>query len=88
VESGGSKFFTHKEKECVFTNYYREILGKAFTPQYLIDLDAVYPNSVDLTPLSVPFSEIEIHKASSQSLGIRVLAQIVLAQHSIRIFGA
>jgi hypothetical protein len=36
---------------------------KSLHPQYLIELDALYPNSVDLTPLSVPFSEIEIHKA-------------------------
>jgi hypothetical protein len=60
VESGGSRYFTHMEKERVFTNYYRDILGKSFTPQHLIDLEAVYPNSLDLTSLSVPFSEQKI----------------------------
>jgi hypothetical protein len=65
VESENSHFFTHKE-ECIFTNYYRDILGKHFPSQDLIDLDEIYPVTVELTPLVSPFSEQEILKAPKQ----------------------
>jgi hypothetical protein len=63
LESGGTRFFIHKEKERVLTNYYRDILEKSFPPQDLLDLEGIYPNSLNLASLTSPFSEAEIHKS-------------------------
>jgi hypothetical protein len=63
IESNGTRYFTHKEKERILTNYYWEILGKDFPSQDSIDLDEVYPNSVDLSTRISPFSELEILNA-------------------------
>jgi hypothetical protein len=63
VEQEGMCYFTHKEKERIFTNYYREILGKAASTQNLIDLEKVYPSRTDLFSLTQPFSEEEVLKA-------------------------
>jgi hypothetical protein len=57
------RFFTHKEKERILTDFYRIILGTKASTQDLIDLKEVYPNRVDLSSLAQPFSEEEIHKA-------------------------
>jgi hypothetical protein len=40
-------------------------LGK-LSRQNLLDLDEIYPNSVNLSSLTFPFSESEIHKALNQ----------------------
>jgi hypothetical protein len=66
LESGGTRFFIHKEKERVLTNYYRDILGKSFPPQDLLDLEGIYPNFLNLASLTSPFSEAEIHNALKQ----------------------
>jgi hypothetical protein len=50
VESGGSRFFTHKETERIFTNFYQDILGKNFPSQDLIGLGEIYPSTVELSP--------------------------------------
>jgi hypothetical protein len=63
VESDGTRFFSHKEKEHIFTNFYQNILGKSFASQNLIDLEEVYLNTVNLSPLISPFSELEVFKA-------------------------
>jgi hypothetical protein len=68
VESDGTRFFTHKEKERIFTNFYWDILGKNFTSQDLIDVDEVYPNPIDTSPLASPFSKFEILNALKQIL--------------------
>jgi hypothetical protein len=65
VEQYGLHFFTHKEKERIFTDFFQNILGKKVSTQDLIDLEEVYPNKVDLSFLSQPFSEEEILKALS-----------------------
>jgi hypothetical protein len=66
LEADGIRYFSHKEKERVFTNFYRNILGQCFDSQNLIDLDEIYPNVVDLSFLASPFSELEIYKALKQ----------------------
>jgi hypothetical protein len=66
VDSHGTRFFSHKEKELIFINFYWEILGKNFTSQNLIDLEEVYPDLIDLSPLTFPFTKLEIHKALKQ----------------------
>jgi hypothetical protein len=63
VELDGSHYFSHKEKEHIFTNFYKNILGKSYAFQNLIDLKEVYLNSIDLSILPSPFSETEIYKA-------------------------
>jgi hypothetical protein len=88
VESGGTRYFIHKEKERIFTNFYRNILGKNLPSQNLIDLEEVYPNSVDLTPLTSPFSELEIHKAIKEIPPDKSPGQTVLGQLSSKIFRA
>jgi hypothetical protein len=65
VESGGSRLFTHKEKERVFTKIYMSILVGQ-TAQPLIDLGGVYPDQMDLAALSRSFTEQEIYKALKQ----------------------
>jgi hypothetical protein len=44
VEQDGMRFFTHKEKERIFTDLYRNILGKKTITQDLIDLEEMYPS--------------------------------------------
>jgi hypothetical protein len=65
-ESAGTSFFTHKVTKRILTNYYRDILGKSFPPQDLLDLEEIYPNSLNLSSLTSPFSEAEIHNALKQ----------------------
>jgi hypothetical protein len=62
VETDGTRFFTHKEKERVFTNYYRIILGNTAPSQPLIEIGELYPSHMNLAPLSNP-TEQEIFKA-------------------------
>jgi hypothetical protein len=66
VESEGVRFFTHKEKECVLTTYYRSILGNQAVYYPLIDLPDLYPVQCDLSSLTKPFSEQEILTALKQ----------------------
>jgi hypothetical protein len=66
IEQEGMCFFTHKEKERIFTDYYRDILEKSAQIQSLIGLDEVYPNQEDLSSLSQPFTEQEVLKALKQ----------------------
>jgi hypothetical protein len=60
VEQDGMHFFMHKERERIFTDYYQNILGKKAITHYLIDLEEVYPNKVNLSFLTQPFSKEEI----------------------------
>jgi hypothetical protein len=53
----------HIKRERIFTDFFQNILGKKASTQDLIDLEEVYPNKVDLSFLSQPFSEEEILKA-------------------------
>jgi hypothetical protein len=62
VEHDEMCFFTHKEKECILTDYYRDILGKTVITQDLINLKEVYPNQSALSTLTLPFTEEEIFK--------------------------
>jgi hypothetical protein len=57
VEQDGMRYFSHKEKEHILTDYYCGILGKTAITQYLIDLKEVHPNHSDLSTLTLPFSE-------------------------------
>jgi hypothetical protein len=61
VEQDGIRSFTHKE--CIFMNYYQDLLGKSTSTQELIDLEEVYPFRADLSTLTQPFSEDKIHNA-------------------------
>jgi hypothetical protein len=58
------RHFTNKEKERILTtSFYHEIMGKTTSTLPLIDIQEVYPNRLDLSCLSRPFSTEEIHKA-------------------------
>jgi hypothetical protein len=63
VEQDGMRFFTHKEKERIFTDLYRNILGKKTITQDLIDLEEMYPSQINLSSLTHPFFEAEVLKA-------------------------
>jgi retron-type reverse transcriptase len=66
IESGGIHYFTHKEKERIFTDYYRAILGSEATIQPLIEFREVYTTQLNLSHLSHPFTEQEVYKALRQ----------------------
>jgi hypothetical protein len=63
VDHNGIRSFTHKEKEHILMNYYRDILGNSVVTQELIDLEKVYPNQIDVSTLTPPFIEEEIINA-------------------------
>jgi hypothetical protein len=63
IEVNGTRFFTHKKKERVFTDFYHNIMGSLAPTQSLIELGDLYPNPTNLTSLCSPFSEQEIYKA-------------------------
>jgi hypothetical protein len=60
VDHDGMFFFSHKEKEHILSDYYRDILGNSVATQEFIDLEEVYPTQIDLSTLTQPFSEDEI----------------------------
>jgi hypothetical protein len=49
VEVEGTRLFTHKEKERVFTNFYWDLLGKSSASLPLIDFDELYPEKPNLS---------------------------------------
>jgi hypothetical protein len=63
VESDGVRFFTHSYKERILTSFYRDIMGRTAPTQQLIDLQEFYPNRLNLSCLSRPFTIEEIHRA-------------------------
>jgi hypothetical protein len=63
IEVDGNCLFTHKKKEKVFTNYFRNIMGSSASTESLIEFRDLYPNPTNLTSLFIPFSEKEIFNA-------------------------
>lgn len=63
VEQDGQRFFNHKEKKQILTIFYKNLLGSRTTTSNLIDLASLYPSPLDLSSLTLPFSEQEIHNA-------------------------
>jgi hypothetical protein len=47
IDHDGIRSFSHKEKECILVDYYRDILGNSVVTQQLIDLQEVYPAPID-----------------------------------------
>jgi hypothetical protein len=43
IDHDGIQSFTHKEKERILMDYYRDIIGNSAVAQQLIDLQEVYP---------------------------------------------
>jgi hypothetical protein len=78
LESGGTRFFTHKEKERALTNYYRDILGKSFPPQDLLDLEGIYPNSLNLPSLTSLFQKQKFTTLLNKFLGTKVSVRMDL----------
>jgi hypothetical protein len=66
MQEDGIIFFNHKEKERIFSNFYRNILGKTAETQPLIKLEELYSTSPNRSSLSRPFSEKEILHALKQ----------------------
>ena len=66
LESEGNLIFSHSEKEKALTGYFRNILGIPSQASELIDLQALYPNSLDLSTLVREFSEKEIVDAPKE----------------------